>query len=215
MSVFRLQERIESHLSNEVTPRAASLFSPRLARKGIVTKRYKFGSFALSLVACPDFRFLLCAKTRQSNQGRGMALRVFNYSQVVLSDIAVNSQRFTQGEIDNFDVCVRVVVGDAILEVLNNGVIFAGNRCMKQTSLEILYPLMQNSPCPDKVMRSLETSFRFSTLRTSKSTLFGWTIALASSNERSSSKSLNSLLLIRSQYFSRAFCLASSQPQRS
>jgi hypothetical protein len=32
----------------------------------------------------------------------------------------VNSQRFTQGEIDNFDVCVRVVVGGAILEVLNN-----------------------------------------------------------------------------------------------
>jgi hypothetical protein len=28
-------------------------------RKGIVTKRYKPGSFALSLVACPDFRFLL------------------------------------------------------------------------------------------------------------------------------------------------------------
>jgi hypothetical protein len=54
------------------------------SRKGIVTKRYKSGSFALSLVACPDFRFLLCAKTRQSNQGRGMALRVFNYSQVVL-----------------------------------------------------------------------------------------------------------------------------------
>jgi hypothetical protein len=30
----------------------------------------------------------------------------------------VNSQRFTQGEIDNFDVRVRVVVGDAILEAL-------------------------------------------------------------------------------------------------
>jgi hypothetical protein len=33
-------------------------------RKGIVTNRYKSGSFALSLAACPDFRFLLCAKTR-------------------------------------------------------------------------------------------------------------------------------------------------------
>jgi hypothetical protein len=43
----------------------------------------------------------------------------------------VNSQRFTQGEIGNFDVCVRVVVGDAILEVLNNGVIFAGNKAHK------------------------------------------------------------------------------------
>jgi hypothetical protein len=52
-------------------------------------------------------------------------------------------------------------------------------------------------------------------LRTSKSTLFGWTITLGSSNERSSSKSLKSLLLISSQYFSRAFFLASSQPQRS
>ena len=39
----------------------------------------------------------------------------------------MNSQRFTQGEIDNFDVCVRVVVGDAILEVLNNDVIFASS----------------------------------------------------------------------------------------
>jgi hypothetical protein len=27
--------------------------------------------------------------------------------------VAVDSQRFTRGEIDNFDVCVRVVVGDA------------------------------------------------------------------------------------------------------
>jgi hypothetical protein len=49
-------------------------------------------------------------------------------------------------------------------------------------------------------------------LRTSKSALFGWTITLASSNERNSSKSLKILLLIRSQYFSRAFFLASSQP---
>jgi hypothetical protein len=81
-----------------------------------------------------------------------------------------------------------------------------------------LHLLMQHSPCSDKAMQSLETSFRFSTLRTSKSTscLFGWTTTLASSNERSSSKSLKSLLLISSsQYFSRAFCLASSQPQRS
>jgi hypothetical protein len=102
----------------------------------------------------------------------------------------VNSQRFTQGEIDNFDVCVRVVIGDAVLGVLNNDVVFAGKRRIKQTSMEILHLLMQNSPCSDEVMRSLETSFRFSTLRTSKSTLFGWTITLASSNERSSSKSL-------------------------
>jgi hypothetical protein len=116
-------------------------------RKGTVTKRYKSGSFALSLVACPDFRFLLCAKTRQINQGRGMALRVFNYSQVMFMYITVNLQRFTQGEIDNFHVCVRVVVGDAILEVLNNDVIFAGNRRIKDTLLEILHLLMQNSPC--------------------------------------------------------------------
>jgi hypothetical protein len=32
--------------------------------------------------------------------------------------------------------------------------------------------LMQNSPWSDKVFQSLEAFFRFSTLRTSKSTLF-------------------------------------------
>jgi hypothetical protein len=112
--------------------------------------------------------------------------------------VAVGSQRLlAQGGIDNFGVCVRVVVGDAILGVLNKDVILAGNRRIKQTSLEILHLLMQNSPCPDKAMQFLETFFRFSTLRTSKSTLFGWTITLASSNERSSSKFLKSLLLIR------------------
>jgi hypothetical protein len=129
--------------------------------------------------------------------------------------VTAGSQRVAQGEIDNFGVGVRVIVGDAILEVLNEDVIVAGNRRIKQNSLELLHLLMQNLPCSDKDMQSLETFFRFSNLRTSKSTLFGWTIALASSNERSSSKSLKSLLLIRSQYVSRAFCLASSQPQRS
>jgi hypothetical protein len=34
--------------------------------------------------------------------------------------VAVGSQRVAQGEIDNFDVCVRVIVGDAILGILNN-----------------------------------------------------------------------------------------------
>ena len=129
--------------------------------------------------------------------------------------MAVGSQRVAQGEIEMFDVCVRVVVGGAILGVLNKGVIFAGNRRTKQTSLELLHLLMQHSPCSDKAMQSLETFFRFSDLRTSKSTLLGWAITMTSSNERSSSKSLKSLLLISSQYFSRAFCLASSQPQRS
>jgi hypothetical protein len=57
-----------------------------------------------------------------------------------------------------------VVIGDAILEVLNNDVIFAGNRRIKQTPLKVLHLLMQNSPCPDEVMQSLETSFRFSAL---------------------------------------------------
>jgi hypothetical protein len=37
--------------------------------------------------------------------------------------VTVGSQRVAQGEIDNFDVCVRVIVGDAILGVLNKGVI--------------------------------------------------------------------------------------------
>jgi hypothetical protein len=34
-------------------------------------------------------------------------------------------------------------------------------------------------------MQSLEAFFRFSNLRTPKSTLFGWTITMTSSNERS------------------------------
>jgi hypothetical protein len=83
-----------------------------------------------------------------------------------------------------------VVVGGAILEVPNNDVIFAGNRRTKTNAGSKPDLLMQNSPCSDKATQSLETSFRFSTLRTSKSTLFGWAIALASSKERSSSKSL-------------------------
>jgi hypothetical protein len=44
-------------------------------------------------------------------------------------------------DFDNFDVCVRVVVGDAILEVFNNDIIFAGKRRIKHTSLEILHLL--------------------------------------------------------------------------
>jgi hypothetical protein len=71
--------------------------------------------------------------------------------------VAVGSQRVAQGGIDNFDVCVRVIVGDAVLEVLNKDVIVAGNRRIKQTSLELLHLLMQNLPCPDEVMQSLET----------------------------------------------------------
>jgi hypothetical protein len=94
--------------------------------------------------------------------------------------VAVASQRVAQGGIDNFDVCVQLVVGDAVLGVLNKGVIFAANKRIKQTSLEILHLLMQNWPCSDKVMQSLEVFFRFSNLRTPKSTLFGWTITLAS-----------------------------------
>ena len=35
--------------------------------------------------------------------------------------VAVGSQRVAQGGIDNFDACVRLVVGDAILGVLNKG----------------------------------------------------------------------------------------------
>jgi hypothetical protein len=123
--------------------------------------------------------------------------------------VAVGSQRVAQGGIVNFDVRVRVIAGDAILGVLNKGVVFAANTRIKQAPLELLHLLMQHSPCSDKAMQSLETSFRFSNLRTSKSAFFGWTMTMASSNERSSSKSLKSLLLIRSQYVSRAFCLAS------
>ena len=69
--------------------------------------------------------------------------------------VAVGSQRVAQGEIDNFDACVRLVVGDAILGVLNKGVIFAANRRIEQTSLELLHLLMQHSPCSDKVMQGL------------------------------------------------------------
>jgi hypothetical protein len=144
-----------------------------------------------------------------------MALRVFNYSQVMSMTPRTHSDSLKAGLTILMFVLEWLLVGDAILQVLNNGVIFAGNRRIKQTSLEILHLLMQNPLCSDEAMQSLETSFRFSTSRTSKAALFGWTITLASSNEGSSSKSLKSLLLIRSQYFSRAFCLASSQPQRS
>jgi hypothetical protein len=83
--------------------------------------------------------------------------------------VAVGSQRVAQGEIDNFDACVRPVVGDAILGVLNKGVVFAANnKRIKQAPLELLNLLMQHSPCSDKAMQSLETFFRFSNLRTSK-----------------------------------------------
>jgi hypothetical protein len=82
--------------------------------------------------------------------------------------VAVGSrQRVAQGEIGDFDVCVRVIVGDAVLGILNKDVIVAGNRRIKQTLLELL-------PCSDEVMQSLETSFRFSNLRTSKPALFVW-----------------------------------------
>jgi hypothetical protein len=98
--------------------------------------------------------------------------------------VAVGSQRVAQGEIDNFDACVRLVVGDAILGVPNKGVVFAANKRIEQTSLEILHLLMQHSLCSGNAIRSLETFFRFSNLRTSKSTLFGWAITLASSNRK-------------------------------
>jgi hypothetical protein len=73
--------------------------------------------------------------------------------------VAVGSQRVAQGGIDNFDVCVRVIVGDAILGFLNNGVVFAANRRIEQTSLEaLLHLLMQHSPCAScNAIRSLDT----------------------------------------------------------
>jgi hypothetical protein len=92
--------------------------------------------------------------------------------------VAAGSQRVAQGEIVNFDVCVRLVVGDAILGVFNKGVVFAANKRIEQTSLEILHLLMQHSLCPGNAIRSLDTFFRFSNLRTSKSALFGWAITL-------------------------------------
>jgi hypothetical protein len=91
--------------------------------------------------------------------------------------VTAGSQRFTQGEIDNFE-------------------------------LELLHLLMQHPPCPDKAMQSLEALFRFSNLRTPKSTLFGWAITLVSSNGRSSSKSLKSLLLILAARFALPVCIA-------
>jgi hypothetical protein len=54
---------------------------------------------------------------------------------------------------------------------------------------------MEQSPCSEQIMQSLEAFFRFSTLRTSKSALFGWTITTASSNERSSSKSFEEFVV--------------------
>jgi hypothetical protein len=46
--------------------------------------------------------------------------------------VTAGSQRLAQGGIGNFDVCVRLVVGDSILGVLNKGVIFAANKRIKQ-----------------------------------------------------------------------------------
>jgi hypothetical protein len=104
-----------------------------------------------------------------------MGLGVLDYSQVIIMwPLARIEHRVAQGEIVNFDVRVRVIVGGAILGVLNKGVIFAANRRIEQTSLELWHLLMQHSPCSDKAMQSLETFFRFSNLRTSKSTLLGW-----------------------------------------
>jgi hypothetical protein len=59
----------------------------------------------------------------------------------------------------------------AIFFVFLFGLLARGSR-----RLEILHLLMQNLPCSDEVMQSLETSFRFSNLRTPKSTFFGWAI---------------------------------------
>jgi hypothetical protein len=80
-----------------------------------------------------------------------MELGVLDSSQVIISYMTAGSQRVAQGEIVNFDVCVRVIVGDAILGILNKDVIAAGNRRIKQTpALELLRLLMQHSPCSDK-----------------------------------------------------------------
>jgi hypothetical protein len=57
--------------------------------------------------------------------------------------VTVGSQRLAQGGIDNFDVCVRVVVGGAILGVPNKDVIFAGNRRIKQTSFDAKFAMLR------------------------------------------------------------------------
>ena len=209
MSVFRLQERIESHPSTEVIRKASIHGLEKDSRLKGTSPVHLHCPWSLVLISDS-----LCVQGETKKYSRMHGAWCVG---LIAGDnyVAVGSQRVAQGEIDNFDACVRLVVGDAILGVLNKGVIFAANRRIEQTSLELLHLLMQHSPCSCNAIRSLDTFFRLRNLRTSKSTLFGWTITLASSNERSSSKSLKSLLLIRSQYFSRAFCLASSQPQRS
>ena len=95
----------------------------------------------------------------------------------------VGSQRVAQGDIRNFDACVRLVVGDTIIGVLNKGVVFAANKRIEQTSLELLHLLMQHSLCSGNAIRSLDSFFRLRNLRTSKSTLFDWTITLASAHK--------------------------------
>jgi hypothetical protein len=92
----------------------------------------------------------------------------------------VNSQRLTQGEIDHFDleitrsnVALSLKFSITTLSSLETGALKQTPAVSRKSDL-----LMQNSPCSDKVFQSLETSFRFSTLRTSKSTLFGWTKTL-------------------------------------
>jgi hypothetical protein len=206
-----MQERIESHPSNEISRRASIHGLEKEQRLKGTSPVHLHCPWSLVLIS--DSFCVQAGETKKYSRMHG----AWCVGLIAGGDyVAVGSQRrVAQGEIDNFDACVRLVVGDAILGVLNKGVVFAANKRIEQTPLEILHLLMQHPLCSGNAIRSLDTFFRFSNLRTPKSTLFGWTTTLASSNERSSSRSLKSLLLIRSQYFSRAFCLASSQPQRS
>jgi hypothetical protein len=73
--------------------------------------------------------------------------------------VAVGSQRFTQGGIDNFGAFVfdSLLVALSLVGVLNKGVVFAANKRIEQTSLEILHLLMQHSLCSGNAIRSLDT----------------------------------------------------------
>jgi hypothetical protein len=82
MSVFRLQERIESHPSNEVI-RRASIYG--------LEKEQRLKGTSPVLLHCPWSLVLIsdsfCVQKRDKaiKDERGMGLRVFIYSQVVFT----------------------------------------------------------------------------------------------------------------------------------
>ena len=113
MSVFRLQERIEGPPSNEVISRA-SIYGLEKDQRLKGTRSLRFRCL-WSLVLISDSLYVQGGTKKYSRMHGAWCVGLIagdNY-------VTAGSQRVAQGEIDNFDVCDRVVVGGAILGVLN------------------------------------------------------------------------------------------------